>query len=471
MDIEKTTLTLFSSDLTNAVLGFVGIAYFARELSPSQLGMFFLFETLVAVLYMFTHFGVDSAVQKRISQGDSAGTMLTSAAVVKAGAVTILSVGIISAAGLINAYVGGKVAPLIVAALIVRSALGLLDSVLRGELRVSETGVIHVLNQLTWLILGIGLVQYRFGPLGLIYAAIGGELVAVVVSTVRMSTSPRTPTIEAIRSLYDFARYNFVPSLGTLIYNWADLLVIGFFLGQSAVSLYEVAWRLSSIAANFSAAISKTIFPQISEWDARDATDRITNRVAIATGDSQLLVVPAFFGALVLSEQVLSLAFGAEYAAAGIVLIVLIGEKILQSVNSIHKMSLAGINRPYFSTLATVAAIVTNIVLNVLLVWQFGLIGAAAATTVAVGVSTMMMAYYLFRFVEFRFPTQLFGWIVFSSLAMTLFLILVTSTYNVEQDLEVILLVGAGAVVYFSVLSLSETARERFTRYLEVLLG
>ncbi|MDZ7745945.1 MAG: oligosaccharide flippase family protein [Halobacteriales archaeon] len=81
---------------------------------------------------------------------------------------------------------------------------------------------------------------------------------------------------DTFRSLYDYAKFNGIWGLGGHVYNWMDVIVIGFFLSQAAVGAYELAWRLTTTAIMFSTVFARVLFPQLSAWQADGAIEKVT---------------------------------------------------------------------------------------------------------------------------------------------------------------------------------------------------
>jgi len=87
----------------------------------------------------------------------------------------------------------------------------------------------------------------------------------------------------------------------------------------------------------FSGAIETTILPQISDWDSKGAQEQIENILPDAITASLFFVIPAFFGVLILSRDLLYYVFTPAYAAAWPILIILIGGKLFEGIDRIFK--------------------------------------------------------------------------------------------------------------------------------------
>lgn len=467
MNIARSSFKLFAANVANAGIQFIGIVYFARELGATQMGIFFLFQVVLGLLAIPADFGLRGAVQKRISEGQSQGKFLSSAIALKIIPITVIILGILLVQPYLNSYIGAKVTNFVVLALILQESAKLSVAVLEGELRVGETAVLKVARNITWVVVGSALIKFGFEAEGLIYGLVAGLGVVTVWGWIKLSVSPTMPSVSHAQSLFDYGKYNAISSVGGFLYSWTDVAVIGIFLTQAHVGAYEIAWRVSAISILFSQALASTIFPQVSQWNAEDAQNRIENLIAKSLAPSLFLVIPAFFGTLLFSEEILGIVFGDEFTLAATVLILLMSDKIFQSIQLIVGRSLQAIDKPNLAAQAAIASLGVNIVLNVIFVIKFGLIGAAVATVISSLLNDFLHLVYLRRFVSVRFPHREILECMFASGVMTTVLYGITMIYQFKTLPELFAVLFLGVLVYGSAVLLMPNLRVRVFEALE----
>jgi O-antigen/teichoic acid export membrane protein len=471
MNIARSSLKIFGVYTANAVLAFVGLAFFAHRLDPAQLGVYFLFEAVLGVLAVVTGFGLETAIEKRISEGEEAEDYLATGVLLKAGFTVVAAAGIVLFGGPINAYIGADVAVLLAVSVALRDAGELAIGVLRGELRVGDTAVVTFARQAVWVGVGAALVIAGLGVRGLIYGLLLGQTVRVVWAAYRCSTRLGRPSREHARSLLDFGKYDLIAGLGWHTFSWVDVLVIGWLLTSAAVGVYEVAWRVAAITMLLSRGVGSVMIPQVSAWDASAATDRIERLLTNVTTPSLLMVVPSFFGVLLLSEPILQLLFGTEYGVASLALVVLVAGKVFDAIQRLFGQCLVGINRPDLVARATVVVIGLNLVSNVLLIGEFGILGAAVTTTVSYLIGMALRMRYLSRFLTIALPYREIQWCVLASGVMAAVVYGLRAVLTVDTLPELFGVVGVGAVVYGAVVLVSKPLRRRAVSTTNQLLG
>lgn len=470
MDISRSGLKLSVARFSSSIIGFASITYFAQNLGASLLGTYFLFQTSVALLSLCSDFGIKGAIEKRISEGEEQSKYLSTGIAIKTTLVIIISITLIMFKSEINGYLGAELTLFLIIAIVARGGFQLMIRTLNGELRVGETATLLAMRQVIWAIIGVALLNLGYEVYSLVYGLIVSYIIVFTIGFHRRQTKFGKISLSHGRSLIDYSKYHFISVSGSEIYSWMDVAIIGFVLTQSYVGAYESAWRVTGAVMLVSGSIATTIFPQVSKWNSEDNTKKIEELIPDGIAWSLVLVVPAFFGALLLSDEILLYLFGEEFTIASIALIILLADKIFGAVQGILGRSLSAIDHPELSARAAFVSIILNLVLNIGLIYQFGIIGAAIATFLSSSIGDVLHGVYLSRFIDVRFPIKRASWIVFSSVVMILVLSGVTKMMiSVTSVLSLIFVVGTGAIIYASMILLYRPFRVEIQNYITLI--
>jgi len=418
------------------------------------MGIFFLFQALLNIASFVADLGLRAAVEKRISEGNNQSEILTTGIFIKAVPLVIIVSVVLMFKAQINAYIGAEVSMFLAAGIVFHEMARLLIKVLNGELQVEETAVLIAARHVVWIAVGCGLVFRGFAVEGIIYGYLLGYVVMIIWGTARVQTSFGNPSLSAARSLFAYAKFDAISGGGWRLYSWIDVVIIGFVLSQAAVGAYEIAWKVAGITMIFGGALRTSIFPQISKWYENGEMQNIEDLLSRTVAPSLYFVIPAFFGSLVLSQEILGTVFGTKFTEAWAVLIVFMVQKLLQGLNQIYGRTLQAIDRPDLAAYAMILGVVTNISLNIVLVMEFGMIGAAVATAASFAFMTSLRMYYLANHVKIIVPYSELGWFVVASLGMSAVLFAIKLLIVIDSVPEVIGTVAVGALV-FGMLSLA----------------
>lgn len=456
MNLIRSSLKVLIAKVISSLTSFLAVVIFSRELGASPLGTYYPFLAILGILAIPSDFGIRSATEKRLSEGEDAGSYLGTAITLKFPPLILTTTVILFSANYIEQYLGTDLALPLVLTLFVHEGARLSISVLRGELRVGETAVVQILRPLGWLIVGYAFYSRGYGVHGLVYGYFVGTTAMLVVGWWKVSTPISWPTLQHARSLFDYGRFSVISAVGGYFYSWMDVLILTLFvtLGiastRGEIGAYENAWRISLVVLMVSQAIATTIFPQVSRWDAEGATEQIESIIPTALFPALLVVMPAFVGTVVLAKDILRVLFTPEFTVAWLALIILMGEKVLQAVHVVLGRSLQAIDRPDLAAYATIVAVAINLVLNVILIWQFGIAGAALATTISFIANTVLHAHYLRQFLDIEFPTRDAAWSVGASIVMGVAVYWVRTIIVVDTMLQLLAIIGFGMVIYIA---------------------
>jgi O-antigen/teichoic acid export membrane protein len=411
--------------------------------------------------------GLQGAVLKRMSEQKSPSQVLSTAAVMLGTSLIFVSICAYLLRGVINQYIGAKLTFFLIIVVILNQVSNLINNVIKGELRVGETASLNLLKQVTFNIVGIVLISADTGISGLIYSLIIGSCVVIVWGTYKKDTAMGHPSLDVAKSLFEFSKFSVISYIDSYLYSWLDVVIIGLLLTQSEVGAYEVAWRVTGPVLLLGGAVATVILPQISKWDVEGSHEKIDNTIHDSVFISLFLVLPAFIGGIILSQEILYYVFNPEYATAWLVLIILLAGRIVEAFNLIYKNALSGVDRPDLRAVAVVIGMIMNLVLNFGLVSWVGMVGAAIATTISITVSTLITTYYLYSLINFRLPYYDLLLCLVSASVMGLIIYIVRQYISVDSLWVVVALVLTGATIYIGTTLLFPSVRDRIKMVLQ----
>jgi O-antigen/teichoic acid export membrane protein len=179
----------------------------------------------------------------------------------------------------------------------------------------------------------------------------------------------------------------------------ADAFLINAIVGVRATGIYSVTSGLAETLWYVPNALgvvmfSRAVDPRADAARIASVLTRTTIAVAFVTA------VPAF----ILGPRLVRLVYGTEFADAGVALRLILPGVVAYSVVAILSRYIVGQGRPGVGTLVLLAGLAANIVFNLVLIPRYGILGAAAASSISYGV-TALLTLVVFRSVSGR------GWV------------------------------------------------------------
>lgn len=459
MNLGRTSAVYFLSKLTASIFGFVATIIIARILGAGPLGTYNLVLGLVSWLGIVGKVGVTGAISKRVSEGDDQEQYAAAGLVLVFFMSSAIAVGLFAFRPYVNSYIGQPVTVYVILILFVTLTQSIASSLLSGVHLVHLRGLLAPLRTGVRSLLQIGTVLAGLGVIGLFLGYIAGYLIVILVGSVYIYQKLggiSKPEKRHFQSLFDYAKFAWVGSLQSRMFNYTDILVLGLFVSQALIGVYAVAWNIAQFLMLFAGAIRSAIFPEISELSVENNTDAIGNLVEQGLSYSGLFLIPGLVGGSILGERILRI-YGNEFTQGALILVILIGANLIMSYQNQVLTTLNAVDRPDLSFRVNILFVISNISLNLILIYLYGWVGAAIATLLSVSISLVLGVIYLREMLNFVIPWLALLHQGLSAVAMGAVVAVglwLENSYHLlsHNVLTVLLLVSLGAAVYFLVL-------------------
>ena len=272
------------------------------------------------------------------------------------------------------------------------TAMGQLKaSVIQGFKHVARAQVPNLLIRPIAFVVSVLLVRYAFdasvtAPVAVLLQ-VGATTVALLLTLLFLQGVLPQAAREA-REAFD-TRYWMRTAAGLLVISGgqiivstnADVLVVGSLLGTEPAGVYGAASQLASAVSFGVSAIAFIALPMIADLHARGAARQLQDLISYVARLGLLLSVPVLILLVVAARPVLS-AFGPTFADASWLLILLGFDQLVAAIFGIAGYLLVMTGHQVTAARVIIGSAVLNLVLTFILTPMFGLMGAAAATTV-----------------------------------------------------------------------------------------
>jgi len=456
MRIGQTTAVVFISKIGASVLGFLATIYIARILGAEVLGYYAAIVAVAAWLEIPARTGIAQSVQKRISEDRESDQYFT------AGLLLILCVSFVTA-GLtwlfqdqLNAYIGIEASLFVIVIFLSDVFRKFVGMALSGELRVHISAMLNTLKVGMRSTLQILLIFVGFGLGGMVTGYVVAASVSGVIGLIIISSKLARPARRHFKSLFDFAKYAWLGNMRSRSFNNLDIIVLTAFVSPTLVGIYSVAWGITQILITFGGAIRASIFPEISRGSEQKREKFVSNVVSDAISYTGIIVIPGLVGGVLLSDYLLGL-YGDEFTQGVTVLSILLFTTVLLDYFKQFMKILNAIDRPDIAFRINAVFITTNIILNIILVYLYGWVGAAIATAAVAGLCLVLSFWSLRSLIVFSAPYLEVIKQVAAALGMGVF-VTISEYFLLEligvasNALVLIVLIVVGAIVYFSIL-------------------
>lgn len=394
-------LVLFATQVFGAAIGVVNGIVLARLLGPALKGDYYILILLPSTAMVLVQLGLPQAFGFFAARGGVV-HMLRQSIAFTAG-LSLLAIGAVALLlpQLQEAFLHDAPLELVVLgflALPLTLNATFMTSIVMGRRAVRWYAIVNVIYPLVTTALLVVI-------LGGIGASVGGAIVvylaASLVQSVGFSLAARKVTAnvsDATRtSSLALLRYGlrFYPSsiMGFFSYR-IDAYLIAFLVPDAAPALgwYSMAVGLAEMVFFFPNAVASLFFPRVAA-SSREESDRQVAEVSRVT----LLITAAFALLLVPAAAIMIWLVLPAFEASLPPLLVLLPGVVALSVAKVVGQYVVGIGRPGLNSAISIAALVLNVVLNLMLIPLFGITGAAAASLASYGFTALALTVYSSR--------------------------------------------------------------------------
>lgn len=476
MKLGQTSVIHFLSSLTASALGFFATVYIARLLGAEPLGTYHLVLSLVSWLGIVGNIGFSEAITKRVSEGEQREEYVIAGTIIILSLFIVVMTIVIAFQTQVNDYLGSKLTGFVLLLLFATLLHSLVQSLLGGVHLVHINGVLSPVKTGTRSLLQIAMLTVGLGLTGLFIGYTAGYLLTVVIGSIfifRRLERFSLPNKQHFHNLFSYAKYSWLGGMKSKMFNYTDVIVLGFFVPPTLIGIYSVAWSISQFLMLFSSAITATLFPEMSEISTDGNPEQIENLLEDALAYTGLLSIPGLVGGYLLGDRLLQI-YGDEFSQGAIVLVILILASLIMSYQTQFTNALNAIDKPEISFRINAVFVTTNLVFNVILIYLYGWIGAAVATASSAMISLIISYSFIKNISGINIPLNELSQQIGAALLMGFCILMMLQIESISQILShnlayTLTLVLFGACVYFiSLFSISSNFREKIQKNISI---
>lgn len=450
--LARNTLYLTASYVGQKAIAFIYFTVLARFVGVEDTGAYFLALAFVMIITAINDVGMTSVVIREVAKEKDEAVLWTR---------TVLGIKLIT--------------------MPITLVLAFFVPVLLGY----DTEVITLIRISTVIMLADTLSLSFYGTLrglhNLKYESVGifiGQIISAVIGFVFMATGIATLPLLVIALIIGstwnvlFSAYNIVKNLGikTLlptysmgwrplkmafafflaaifvkIYSYVDSLVLAQVIGNSAVGIYAVAYKLTYAFQFLPLAFVAALYPTMSA-QANDSI-KLKKTFLQAIWYLALLGMPIIFGLWALAPEIIHLFYGEEFLESVLPLQILIFVLIPIFFDFPIGSLLNATNRQHIKTGIMGVAMVINVIANVLLIPKIGVIGASISGLISFTFLFIAGWFFIRKVVSvtLRELFQQVGALIFSAICMA-FVVIFLKSY-----MYFIFTIPIGAIVYIGI--------------------
>lgn len=232
---------------------------------------------------------------------------------------------------------------------------------------------------------------------GLLIASTVSAFAAVILAYRTLSFPVRGPTTRMYGELLAFSFPLLLAAGMDFVIVNTDTFLIGVFLDSNNVAVYNAVFQLQDTGLLFFYPITFLLPPVLTRMMKLGERDEATKIYQVASKWLVLLTTPVFLPIIFFPEVVIGVTFGNEYLWGALSLQVLMLPVMVTVLLSANSAALIALGHSRVNMYVNTAMALLNVALNVLLIPQIGIVGAALASACAMITRDIVYAIILYR--------------------------------------------------------------------------
>ncbi len=398
----------------------------ARMVAPNDLGNFYTTLSIMAILLIFIDLGLSKAFARYIPYFFGKGDVLRIKKTVK---MSYAVSGLLAVIFLVLVYLlAGTIAsfyndPTLVQAIQLLSPYILVDIFLkfntfylRARKNIFAQSVTNNIQNLSKFVFSIILFTLAGADMVmLILAFLLSFVLAFIYSSFqvlkdfrKLGSMPEGEDISyknLFRELMPFGLIMSAVSSLWLIITSSDKIMIKYFVdpaeASTQVAVYTIATSMSLLIFMVNTAVNSVFYPLISQLLAQDKKDQIRSLCNTSMRWILFLAIPFTLVFTVFPEDLLGMFYAGPYRDGGPVMSIFTFGVLLASFYTVPVLVLASMKLLKYQLRVAAIVAVVNVLLNLILIPQFGMIGAAITSTFGFILALLLYLHYAKRFFSF----------------------------------------------------------------------
>jgi len=419
--IARGTGIVFAGTVISMFFGFLSRAVIARYFSTGEYGVFNLALTVLSIALVIATLGFRNSLPREVAfykerEPSRVKDLISTALIIIILSSLILTVLLVIFSGEISLIFQDErllhALKVVAFALPFSALIGVIISVSQGFGRVREKvyfqNIVYPTLFLVFVIAG-ALLNLSFAYIFFAYLTVQAFTLLTLVLDVR-KVKPfefeLSVDLKLGKKLLAFSLPLMFVGILNFLMTWTDTLMLGYYKGSNVVGLYNAASPLARLIPVFLTSTSVLYVPIASGFYAKERLKELGRTYQILTKWTFLLTLPLFSLMFLFPEVAINFFFGPKYVSAALALQILALGFAFHTFLGLNGLTLVVIGQPKLNMIGDTFAVISNIVLNVLLIPKYGMVGAAVATAVSYFVANVFRSFWLYK----RTGIHPFGW-------------------------------------------------------------
>lgn len=383
-----------------SVIGLFVITQLCRYLSVDAFGSYTLAFSIVGFFCPLVDMGMNTIAVREISQGRASGASLLTGILLIKLALTVVSIIIIVLVCLAMDY------PPEVRLMTIMASLTLVSTMLGTfeiYLIVLQKMYILVVSQVVSNLVLLGAVIYMIKSGSLLQVIILTQVACaaltylIIIIAIHREIVFKKPDVTMMLPFGKSSMQQGVSSIIVSYFNSIDMVIISKLVGTGAVAYYGAAYRIVGLMIFVPHAVMMSLYPILLHFKSKNDQDfNLVFRFSFYI--LMLVAIPTATWITLYADPLIRFIYTGKYEHAVPALQILVWSGVFTFASFLAGYTIIIIHRQWFGIYVSLAALVVNVILNLLLIPLYGIKAAAIVTVITECCVSVMLYLYLYMY-------------------------------------------------------------------------
>lgn len=481
--VARASFFLMVAKTLNIPVSLVALAFFARTLPLTDMGIVVGFGILVGFLQVVSDPGLTSAIIRYSAEatgsGRNASVLVRKMTTIGAGIAAIVSlsflaVGVPFSNSILRTHVPPDLSQVLSVEILLACLAPYMEATLVGLRDFKHLSLARISSNWAGKLAGIALVAAGLGVKGVVLGWVLGDATFVIQTLFAIGHDLRTcssfpPLVVSNRELCRFTFPAYASGLIDFGSSWYDKIFVLVAFPLERLAAYGVASSIFSFASGWASVVSVALFPHFAEQYGRQGETVLRNEGRDAARYMSLIFTPFFLGLAAISSPAIALVAGPKYEDASIILAMLCAFGGLTVSSLGFDQIFYVMKRTEVYVLTSIATGGGGLLLTLILAGPFGILGIAVARGITFLVAYAIEFWSLRVLLSLRLDVASLSKILLCGLTMAAMVWGIQQAWYSVQLLGVYILIGAA--LYFGLVRQMRVLRRRDFHVTRELVG
>lgn len=452
--IARNTTFLFLSQIFSYLFGFLYVMYSARYLGADGFGILSFAIAFTGIFGFLADLGLSSLSVREVSRDKSLANKYLGNIVIIKSLLSIATFVLIIV--LINLLGYPQLTIIVVYLLAISTILAcfsdIFNSIFQAHQKMEYISFGQIINNLMLLIGALLAIYLNGNVISFAFAYLIANMAYFIYSVVTCVTLFVWPKIEIDLQFWKLILIEAIPISLSIIFSVVafriDTVILSLIKGNLAVGFYSASYKLIEALMIIPIVFTSAMYPVFSSlFKSSDTYLELSYKKSIRY--LTIIGIPIAFGTAALSNKIILLIYQSGYSQSIIILQILVWAIPFIFISYISRTLLISINQQKLLLKIVFICMITNIILNFILIPQFSYLGASIVTVVTEFLSFILCFHYLTKFIcKIKIQSLVIKPII-GSIIMALFIL--------YTDLNLFLQIFISIIIYFTILTILKT--------------